>query len=183
LSEDLLIAVDHRGRAIKPRARTSCHSGDGVLHRAFSVYLFDERRRLLVQQRSIFKQLWPRFWANSCCSHPRWGEATVDAAHRRVEEELGIRVDLQPVFAFRYRARFGNEGSEYEHCHVFIGRSDPMPAPDPREVGTWAFVEPERLKKELEAVPEVYTPWLHIGWRILRVEHWNRVERLCRSPE
>ena len=178
VSEDLLIAVDDRDRPLGPHSRASCHRGEGILHRAFSVYLFDRRLRVLLQRRSIHKPLWPRYWANSCCSHPRWGEATTDAAHRRIREELGLRVQLQHVFSFQYRARFSERSAEHEFCHVFAGVTHRMAEPDPQEVEDCIFVEPVRLDKELESRRGAYAPWLHLGWRALRRDHWKRIEDL-----
>ncbi len=178
MSEDLLITVDPRDQALEPRGKHDCHEGDGVLHRAFSVYLFDAQRRLLVQQRSEAKPLWPGHWANSCCSHPRWGEETLHAAERRVTEELGLQAALKPVFSFRYQARFGGQGSEHELCHVLIGSVHGSVNPDPEEVADFAFMEPARLDAELEESPNHYTPWLHIAWKTLRSDHWDQIEKL-----
>jgi isopentenyl-diphosphate delta-isomerase len=178
VSEELLIAVDERDRPVGPRSRASCHRGQGLLHRALSVYLFDRDLRLLLQRRSIHKPLWPSYWANSCCSHPRWGEVTADAAHRRIGEELGLSVSVEHVFSFQYHARFEEQGAEHEFCHVFAGIAQQPAQPDPREVQDCAFVEPARLDEELEAHPDVYAPWLHMAWRALRTHHWQRIEEL-----
>jgi isopentenyl-diphosphate delta-isomerase len=181
MADELLIAVDEHDRAVGPRDRASCHRGDGILHRAFSVYLFDARRRLLLQRRSAHKQLWPRVWANSCCSHPRWGETTAGAAHRRIPEELGLRAEVEPLFQFAYHARCADRGSERELCHVFAGVSDGDAAPDALEVEEWRWVAPERLDAELDRDPEAYAPWLRLGWSTLRRDHWRRIDRLCGS--
>ncbi len=181
VSEEPLIAVDDRDRPLGPRSRASCHRGEGILHRAFSVYLFDPKRRLLIQRRSIHKPLWPGYWANSCCSHPRWGEATSDAAHRRLGEELGLRVPLQHVFSFQYHARFTEQGAEHEFCHVYAGVTERMARPNPQEVEDCFFVEPARLDGELEGRPGAYAPWLQLAWVALRRQHWQQIEELSNA--
>ena len=182
MPEDLLITVDERDQPLGSLDRASCHRGKGILHRAFSVYLFDHRGSLLLQKRSAHKPLWPRYWANSCCSHPRWGEDTAEAAHRRVGEELGISVPVQHFFAFQYQAHFSEQGAELELCHVFAGVADATLKPDPLEVEDWAFVDPVRLDYELERRPDSYAPWLHLAWRGLRRDHWHRIEGLSLCP-
>jgi len=178
VSEDQLITVDERDQPLGPLSRASCHRGKGILHRAFSVYLFDRRGCVLLQKRSVHKPLWPRYWANSCCSHPRWGEDTAEAAHRRVGEELGISVPVQHFFAFQYHAQFSKQGAEHEFCHVFAGVAEPILEPDPLEVEDWAFVDPVRLDDELERRADAYAPWLHLAWRALRRDHWHRIAEL-----
>ena len=182
-SEDLLITVHERDQPLGPLDEATCHRGEGVLHRALSVYLFDHRGCPLLQKRSNRKPLWPRYWSNSCCSHPRWGEDTAEAAHRRVGEELGISVPLQYFFAFQYQAQFSKQGAEHEFCHVFAGVAESIPEPDPLEVEDWAFVDPVRLDDELERRPDTYTPWLHLAWRVLRRDHWRRIAGLPLSLE
>src|SRR5690625_5968564 len=94
-------------------SKADCHDGDGVLHRAFSVFLFDADGRLLIQQRVAEKRLWPLYWANSCCSHPRAGEETEEAVPRRLDEELGVSADVEYVYKFQYQARFGPRSEEH----------------------------------------------------------------------
>ncbi|MFN8641790.1 MAG: isopentenyl-diphosphate Delta-isomerase, partial [Candidatus Binatia bacterium] len=110
MSDDRLILVDEHDTPIGADSRAACHAGTGRLHRAFSIYLFDRRGRLLLQKRSAAKLLWPQHWSNSCCSHPRVGETTDQAARRRLVEELGLETALQALFKFHYQARFGAVG-------------------------------------------------------------------------
>jgi isopentenyl-diphosphate delta-isomerase len=170
MSEQLLIRVNERDEVLGPETRTACHSGAGVLHRAFSIYVFDGHGRLLMQKRSAAKQLWPLHWSNSCCSHPRWGEDIDAAAHRRLGEELGIRATLRPLFKFQYQAHFGERGSEHELCTVYVGSADSVGAVDPGEVAEWRYVDSDELSRRLACEPSGYTPWLRLGWQRLRDE-------------
>lgn len=166
-----LIAVSADDRALRPISKAGCHAGDGVLHRAFSLFLFDAQGRVLLQQRSARKPLWPGWWANSCCSHPRWGETLREAVLRRTVEELGTALPEVPRwwFDFTYRARYEDVGSEHELCHVFTARIDAeAPQPNPEEVADWRWVTPEALDAELADDAAKLTPWLRIEWPRLR---------------
>ena len=176
-----LTLVDEQGEPLRAETRAAAHSGDGLLHRAFSIYLFDRRGRLLLQRRSATKQLWPLYWSNSCCSHPRWGEDVAVVAPRRLQEELGVTADLKPIFTFRYQARFGGRGSERELCTVYIGLADAVGAVDPTEVADWRYVDPLELDAQLAAHPDDYTPWLRLAWARLRKRHWAEVTAMVRD--
>lgn len=162
-----LIRVTPDDRALGPLDKAACHAGDGVLHRAFSVFVFDQHGRVLLQRRSAAKPLWPQWWANSCCSHPRWGESTGAAVRRRVSEELGTPLldAARWWFRFEYHARYAELGSEHELCHVYTGRIDAdAPRPDPAEVEDWRWVAPQVLQAALEDPQAPYTPWLRLEW-------------------
>lgn len=133
----------------------------GVLHRAFSVFLFDGDGRLLLQQRSATKYHSASLWTNTCCSHPRPGEATAAAAMRRLKEEMGLEADLEHRFAFTYEAAVGNDLREHEYDHVFFGIAASNPVPAPAEVRSWRFVSLPDLRAEMEADPHCFTAWLH----------------------
>ena len=136
---DTLILVDEEDREVGSCEKVDCHIGDGKLHRAFSVFLFNPNGELLIQQRSEQKMLWPLIWANSCCSHPRLGEDTFDAAHRRIREELGVSCELQYLYKFVYHASYGTTGSEHENCWVFAGHFDGNLDINPDEIAGLAF--------------------------------------------
>ncbi len=137
---------------------------EGALHRAFSVFLFNGSGELLLHQRASTKYHSPGAWTNTCCSHPMPGEATIDAAHRRLREELGMDCALEHAFTFVYRADVGNDLIEHELDHVFVGRYDGPLHPDPDEIAAVRWITAEELGYALENEPELFTPWLAICW-------------------
>lgn len=174
--DDLLIVVNEEDHVIGHRTKAECHDGDGILHRAFSVFLFDDDDRLLLTQRSSGKRLWPGYWSNSCCSHPRKGERLLSAAHRRTTEELGIAVPaLEHLYTFTYHARYDESGSEHEVCAVFIGRIADDPSTNPREIDGWEWVPAEEVDQRLREDQSLYSPWLHQEWASIRAHHWQQV--------
>ena len=140
--QEMLILVDENDEVIGFQEKESCHDGDGLLHRAFSVFLFDQTGRLLLQKRSQHKRLWGDFWSNSCCSHPRPNEETREAAEKRVREELGVDSCLHFLFKFEYRARYDGRGSENELCHVYAGLLAGEPKVNEFEVSDWRMIWP-----------------------------------------
>lgn len=170
-----LILVDAGDREIGFRSKEECHRGDGVLHRAFSVFVFNGEGQLLLQQRSAGKPLWPLYWSNSCCSHPRRGEAVEAAAVRRLREELALTCDLEFLYKFEYQARFGDVGAEHELCWVFAGFGDGAPLANPGEIAAWRYVTPQELTAEIAAGPERFTPWLRLEWAEINARHLPRV--------
>ncbi len=165
--DEPLVVVDEQDRVLGYLDKASCHNGQGVLHRAFSIFIFDSRGRLLIQKRSPNKRLWPRFWSNSCCSHPRKGESLEQAVHRRLMEELGFDTRLQFVYKFTYFAPFGQAGSERELCAVYIGQSDGPVSVHPEEVETWQWAALESLTHRMIQEPETFTPWFRMEWDAL----------------
>lgn len=138
---------------------------EGWLHRAFSVLLFHpESDHLLLHQRAEGKYHAPGMWTNTCCSHPAPGEATLDAANRRLMEEMGMAADLHEVFSLTYRLEMANGLIEHEFDHVFAGRATGEPRPNPDEVADWQWLTPAEVSAELEHAPERYTPWFRLIW-------------------
>lgn len=168
-AEELLL-VDLRDDTIGHATKARCHDGDGLLHRAFSLFVFNHRGELLLQQRSAGKRLWPLYWANTCCSHPRRGETMAEAVERRLYEELGIRCRLDYLYKFVYQAHFGTIGAEYEYCWVYHGISSDSVRPNRNEVADWRYVSPAALDADLLQQPRMYTPWLKGEWARLRAE-------------
>ncbi len=174
-----LIQVDHADRPIRSISRTDCHDGDGVLHRAFSIFLVDRAGRLLLQKRSLHKWLWPLCWSNSCCGHPRWGEVTERAARRRLGEELNISASLRLLFKFRYLAHYKNRGCEQEVCSVFVGTISDDPQPDPLEVAELWYIETDALAQEMAKDRSSFTPWFILEWERILQEFGTLQETLA----
>lgn len=166
--DEMLILVDGEDREIGHLDKARAHDGAGVLHRAFSLFVFNQAGELLLQQRATDKRLWPGYWANTCCSHPRRGETLELAIHRRLAEELGFDCELEFLFRFEYQASFGTAGSEHELCHVFAGRSDATPRANANEIAALRWVAPAAIDAELAAAPEHFTPWFRLEWQRLR---------------
>jgi len=178
-SEELIL-VDRDDNEIGFAAKGDAHDGDGVLHRAFSLFLFNEAGELLLQQRATGKRLWPGFWSNSCCSHPRRGETLAVATQRRLRDELNFETELEHVYHFCYQAPFGELGSEHELCHVFLGRTGEAMRPNDSEIESVRFVSAEALDRELGDAPERFTPWFRQEWQELKSKYGAQLARYCR---
>jgi isopentenyl-diphosphate delta-isomerase len=165
-----LILVDDEDREIGTSSKANCHVGDGLLHRAFSVFLFNADGKLLIQQRSAQKPLWPLYWSNSCCSHPHVEESVEDAGRRRVRQELSIECDLLYLYKFKYQASFGDAGAEHELCHVFAGYISDDIAAHPEEIADWRYVDPHELSSEIAANADSYTPWMKLEWERIEAD-------------
>lgn len=161
---DQLILVDASDRETGVLSKEECHQGAGRLHRAFSVFLFNRQGELLLQRRSAAKPLWPLYWSNTCCSHPRQGETVEAAARRRLAEELALTAELRFLYKFEYRAEYQQIGTEHELCWVFAGRAAGEPRADATEIAAWRYVTPAALTADMAARPEQYTPWLRLEW-------------------
>lgn len=157
---DRVVLVDEQDRPIGTEEKLRAHK-EGVLHRAFSVLVFNSAGQMLLQQRSPEKYHSGGLWSNTCCSHPRPGEPVEAAARRRLEEEMGFTCDVETVFNFTYRVQLGALW-EHELDHVLVGYYDGDPAPDADEVGSWKWVDMEDLKIDMEAHPERYTYWFRM---------------------
>jgi len=172
-----LILVDADDRETGFLSKAECHDGAGLLHRAFSVFLFSAEGELLLQQRSESKRLWPGFWSNSCCSHPRRGESMTLATSRRLRDELNIDAALEFVYKFSYQARFGESGAEHELCHVFLGRIEAPVTANGQEIAALRYLSADALTQELRQAPQRYTPWLQMEWQRLGSEHRDVLSR------
>ena len=172
-----LILVDERDSALGDVGKLDCHLGGGQLHRAFSLHVINSKREVLLQCRSRQKLLWPGFWSNSCCSHPRSGETLEDAVHRRAKEELGLTLEIKYLYKFRYKARYLNVGTEKEICSVFVGYSDEDPIPNPNELSDWQYVKSDAVDKALKRMPGYYTPWFRMEWARLQLDFPDLFQR------
>lgn len=135
-----------------------------ALHRAFSVFLFNSRGEMLLQQRAKSKYHSGGLWTNACCSHPRPGEETANAANRRLHEEMGISAQLKKIFDFTYKASFDNGLTEHEYDHVFTGNFSGIIKPNKNEVQDYCFKSMEDLEISLQSHPHKYTAWFHIAF-------------------
>jgi len=163
-----LILVDNNDCEIGFKEKFACHLGSGFLHRAFSVFIFNSKGEVLIQKRASEKMLWPGFWSNSCCSHPRKGESIEDAASRRIVEELGIACSLRFVYKFFYSANFKQEGSEREVCSVFIGVCDDEVVVDDKEIDDFCWINVDTLFRDVLLNSYKYTPWFLLELEELR---------------
>jgi isopentenyl-diphosphate delta-isomerase len=174
-----LILVDAEDRETGFLAKADCHDGAGLLHRAFSVFLFNTAGELLLQQRSASKRLWPGFWSNTCCSHPRRGESMSVATGRRLHDELNIETPLEFVYKFRYHARFADAGSERELCHVYLGKVDDAVTANEHEIAALRYVAADTLAREFDDMPEQITPWFKLEWQTLLRDYRDVLARYC----
>ena len=174
--DEKLILVDERNRAIGTAGKTKVHRR-ALLHRAFSIFLIDAHGRLLLQQRQRTKYHSAGLWANACCGHPRPGERTVVAAHRRLREELGIGSALTFGFFARYRAALDNGMHENEFVYVYFGPLAGTPKPNPVEVLDVALSTVEQVRRQIARDPTSVTVWL----RHYFAEHYADIARASRK--
>jgi isopentenyl-diphosphate delta-isomerase len=161
---DSLILVDEADQGVGHLSKALCHEGRGILHRAFSLLIFNAGGELLIQQRAASKRLWPLYWSNSCCSHPRNAETMESAIHRRLHEELGLGCPLHFLFKFQYQAQFDATGAENELCSVFIGCSTDSVKIDTQEIHAWRWISPDALQAEMAQGAGNFTPWFELEW-------------------
>ena len=158
----MLIAVDAQDRETGRVEKMAAHRS-GILHRAFSIFVFDERNRLLLQRRARCKYHSGGLWSNTCCSHPRAGESLLDSAHRRLREEMGFDCALEPVFGFVYRAALDGGLVEHEYDHVLVGRFRSVPVPNGQEVEEWRWATVAAIQSECAEDPSAYTAWFKLA--------------------
>jgi len=176
--DEMLITVDENDTVLDYLPKIDCHQGDGILHRAFSIFIFNNSGEVIMQKRSDQKLLWPLFWSNSCCSHPRKGETLEIATHRRLEEELGFDTDLDYLYTFQYQANFKDVGSENELCAVYIGKSNEAVHVNENEILEWRYIDPEDLTREVFDLPENFTPWFKMEWTKLTTDYMESIMSL-----
>lgn len=159
--DEQVILVDEKDNPIGIMEKMEAHR-KGALHRAFSIFIFNNKGELLLQQRALDKYHSGGKWTNTCCSHPRPNEKTIDAAQRRLQEEMGMSCDLTFNFQFQYKAEFNNGLIEHEIDHVFFGKSDSLPILNPNEVESYQYKTLIGIKKDIQQNPEEFTPWFKI---------------------
>jgi isopentenyl-diphosphate delta-isomerase len=158
-----VILVDEQDRPTGRMEKIEAHR-KALLHRAFSIFIFNEKGQMLLHKRAAGKYHSGGLWTNACCSHPQPGEETLAAAENRLVEEMGIRVPLTKAFDFSYRAEFDNGLTEYEFDHVFTGTYDGEVKPDPNEVSDYCYKSTEEIRESLVTHPQQYTAWFRIAF-------------------
>jgi isopentenyl-diphosphate delta-isomerase len=158
---EFVVLVDDRDREQGLMEKLQAHKA-GRLHRAVSVFIFNSKNELLLQQRAAGKYHSANLWTNTCCGHPREQETPREAASRRLYEEMGLTGRINEAFTFIYNAQLSNGLSEHEYDHVFIGHSDAVPRPDDSEVGAWKYISMTELDRLVKEKPEQFTEWFKI---------------------
>ncbi|MBB6498936.1 isopentenyl-diphosphate Delta-isomerase [Pedobacter cryoconitis] len=158
---EYVLLVDEQDHEIGIMEKMLAHER-ALLHRAISVFVFNDKNEFLLQKRAAGKYHSPLLWTNTCCSHPRPGETLIDAANRRLKEEMGLSCLLTHQFSFIYKAVLENGLTEHEFDHVFFGWSNNAPVPDPAEAADWKYLSLEAVASEIAINPEAYTVWFKL---------------------
>ncbi len=161
MEEEKVILVDENDNQIGLMPKMEAHE-KAVLHRAFSVFIFNDKNELMLQQRALHKYHSPVLWTNTCCSHQRDGESNIEAGKRRLNEEMGFVADLRETTSFVYKAPFDNGLTEHELDHVMIGNYNEEPIINKDEVASWKWMPLEDVKVDIALRPEKYTAWFKI---------------------
>lgn len=156
-----VILVDEQDNEIGTEEKLKAHR-EGKLHRCFSILVFNSKNELLIQQRAKTKYHTPGLWTNTCCSHPRKGYELKKEAKKRLKEEMGFECELKEIFSFIYKTKFDNGLTEHEYDHVFVGKFDGEPKPNPQEADDYKWVSLEDLKKDIAINSKKYTPWFMV---------------------
>lgn len=159
--EEQVILVNEKDEQLGLMPKQEAHE-KGVLHRAFSVFVFNDKNELMLQQRAMHKYHSPRLWTNTCCSHQRDGESSLEAGKRRLYEEMGFAIDLKETTSFIYKAPFDNGLTEHELDHILVGNFEGTPKINQEEVASWKWMDLEEVKKDIQVNPEIYTAWFKI---------------------
>lgn len=180
--EDQVILVDLNDHPVGVASKLAAHR-HGELHRAVSIFVFDSAGRVMLQKRAPTKYHSGGLWSNTCCSHPRPHEEAGSAAHRRLQEEMGVKCEFHEMFSFVYRTKFDNSLIEYEYDHVFFGHYDGCPVLNPEEAEAWKWMEIGRLSVDVRKNPENYTFWLVACVdRVVRAYQSLHPENLMEAP-
>ncbi|RXR21828.1 isopentenyl-diphosphate Delta-isomerase [Flavobacterium stagni] len=161
MKEEQVILVNTNDEPIGLMNKLEAHE-KAVLHRAFSVFVLNDKNEVMLQQRAHHKYHSPLLWTNTCCSHQRAGETNLEAGKRRLEEEMGFVTELKELFHFIYKAPFDNGLTEHELDHVMIGYYNGEPNINPDEVESWKWMDIEAIRQDMKNQPELYTVWFKI---------------------
>jgi len=158
-----IILVDENDVPLGTMEKMEVHQ-KALLHRAFSIFIFNSKGDMLLHQRALNKYHSAGLWTNACCSHPHKDQQTIDAAEKRLQEEMGFTIPLKKAFDFTYKAALDNGLTEYEYDHVFVGTYDGDIKPDEVEVRDFCFVSMDEIKKSIQSHPRKYTEWFKIAF-------------------
>jgi len=161
MEEEKVILVNEKDEPIGLMPKMEAHE-KAVLHRAFSVFVFNDRNELMLQQRAFEKYHTPGLWTNTCCSHQREGESNIEAGKRRLMEEMGFVTELQESISFIYKAPFDNGLTEHEYDHVLLGKYNGTPNINPEEVANWKWAALDDIKADIAENPQRYTAWFKV---------------------
>ncbi|CAL2086824.1 isopentenyl-diphosphate Delta-isomerase [Tenacibaculum sp. 190524A02b] len=170
--KEQVILVDEQDNPIGLMEKIEAHE-KALLHRAFSVFTFNDKGELLLQQRAAHKYHSPLLWTNTCCSHQRDGETNIDAGKRRLQEEMGFVCELEEVFSFIYKAPFDNGLTEHELDHVMVGRFNDSPIINKEEVEAYKWMSLEAVKEDIAQQPDLYTEW----FKIIFKESYHKISK------
>ncbi|MEY4570883.1 MAG: hypothetical protein RLZ10_76 [Bacteroidota bacterium] len=174
---DYVVLVDSHDHEIGTMEKMEAHE-KGLLHRAFSVFLFNSKGEMLIHQRALSKYHSPGLWTNACCSHPAPNESILDAAKRRMIEEIGIQTELSQAFSFEYREQFDNSLIEHELDHVLVGYTDEFPVINPNEVESFRWISIDSLMQEIKVSSEQFTVW----FKIILNQHFDKLKKeMCHA--
>ena len=164
---EYVVLVNQEDRSLGTLEKMEAHER-GVLHRAFSVFVFNSKGELMLQQRALEKYHSPGLWSNTVCSHPRADETPLQGASRRMQEEMGFSCSLEKAFTFIYKADVGDGLTEHEFDHVFFGFCDTLPRINEEEVADWKYMSMDDVEADIKAHPELYTVWFKIALKQVR---------------
>ncbi len=161
MTEEKVVLVNEKDEKIGLMPKMEAHE-KALLHRAFSVFVFNDKNELMIQQRAMHKYHSPGLWTNTCCSHQRDGENNIDAGKRRLQEEMGFSTNLKETTSFIYKAPFDNGLTEHEYDHMLVGKYNDDPNINPDEVAAWKWMSMEAIEKDMKENPSIYTEWFKI---------------------
>lgn len=172
MTEEKVILVNQMDEPIGLMPKMEAHE-KGLLHRAFSVFIFNEKNELMLQQRALSKYHSPGLWTNTCCSHQREGETNIEAGKRRLQEEMGFTAELENKISFIYKAPFDNGLTEHEFDHILVGNYNEEPKLNPVEAEAWKWMALDDVAKDMAANPSAYTEW----FKIIFDKYYQSIER------
>lgn len=161
MQEERVILVNLEDEPIGLMSKMEAHQ-KGELHRAFSVFVFNDKNELMLQQRALDKYHSPGLWTNTCCSHQREGETNIEAGKRRLQEEMGFSTELEDTISFIYKAPFDNGLTEHEFDHILVGKFNADPKLNPEEAAGWKWMSLEGVAEDMRINPRIYTEWFKI---------------------